>query len=57
MRVKLEQISILNLQTDINSTFYTLSYPDHTKRSIGYSHRGRVRRICSEIEDFSKHMI
>ena len=35
---------------------FTLSHPNHTKRSIVYSQGLRVKRICSEKEDFLKHM-
>ena len=31
---------------------FTLSHPNHTKRSIVYSQGLRVKRICSEKEDF-----
>ena len=34
---------------------YTLSHPDHTKRSIVFSQVLRVSRICSEKSDFLKH--
>ena len=34
----------------------TSSYPNHTKRSIVSSQGLRVQRICSEKEDFLKHM-
>ena len=53
-----------NLSTDLNikSTYrhqflhYTLSYPDHTKRSIIYSQALRISRICSNKSDFLKHL-
>ena len=35
---------------------FTSSHPNHTKRSIVYSQGLRVKRICSEKEDFLKHM-
>ena len=35
---------------------FTLSHPNHTKRSIVYSQRLRIKRICSEIEEFLKHI-
>ena len=35
---------------------YTLSHPDHTKRSIVCSQALRIRRICSEKSDFLEHL-
>ena len=35
---------------------FTSSHPNHTKRSIVHSQSLRVKRICSEKEDFLKHM-
>ena len=35
---------------------FTSSHPNHTKKSIVYSQGLRVKRICSENEDFLKHM-
>ena len=35
---------------------YTLSHPDHYKRSIVFSQPLRVSRICSEKSDFLKHL-
>ena len=36
--------------------YFTSSYPNHTKRSVVYSQGLRVKRICSEKEDFLKYM-
>ena len=35
---------------------FTSSYPNHTKRSVVYGQGLRVKRICSEKEDFLKYM-
>ena len=35
---------------------FTSSHPNHTNRSIMYGQGLRVKRICSEKEDFLKHM-
>ena len=35
---------------------FTSSHPNYTKRSIVYSQGLRIKRICSEKEDFLKHM-
>ena len=35
---------------------FTSSHPNHSKRSVVYSQGLRVKRICSEKEDFLKHM-
>ena len=35
---------------------FTSSYPNHTKRSVVYSQGLRVKRICSEKEDFLKYI-
>ena len=35
---------------------YTLSYHDHTKRSIIYSQALRISRICSNKSNFLKHI-
>ena len=35
---------------------FTSSHANHTKRSIVYSQGLQVKRICSEKEDFLKHM-
>ena len=35
---------------------FTSSHPNHTKRSIVHSQGLRVKRICSEKEDFLKYM-
>ena len=35
---------------------FTSSHPNHTKRSIVYSQGLRVKRICSENEDFLRHI-
>ena len=36
---------------------YTSSHPEHTKKSIVYSQALRLSRICSEKEDFKKHIV
>ena len=35
---------------------YTSSHPEHTKKSLVYSEDLRLSRICSEEEDFKKHI-
>ena len=35
---------------------FTSAHPNHTKRSIVYSLELRVKRLCSEKQDFLKHM-
>ena len=52
MRVKLAQISTLNIRTETN--IYISHH--HIKRSIVESLGLRVKRICSEKEAFLKHM-
>ena len=35
---------------------YTSSHPKHTKQSIVFSQSLRISRICSQAEDFRKHI-
>ena len=35
---------------------YSSSHPNHTKRSIVFSQALRMKRICSEEEDFKTHI-